>query len=110
MAPTPRSSAAGKDATGEKGKIDPFKQWLLTHGTAEYASYKREAAAPHLTYEDWAASEHPLGPFLYHLALDAWEADSSTVSISIPDVSMSNFVLMGAGRGDSAICEIGFAW
>jgi hypothetical protein len=80
MAPAPRSSAANDDATSQNGQFQPFKSWLAVYGDAEYAQYKKEAATPHLTYEDWASSDHPLGPYLYKLTLDAWDDESTSVS------------------------------
>ncbi|KAF2661614.1 hypothetical protein K491DRAFT_773936 [Lophiostoma macrostomum CBS 122681] len=78
MAPAPRTSAANVDATSPNDQFQPFKSWLAAYGDAEYAQYTREAATPHLTYEDWASSDHPLGPYLYKLTLDAWEVGSSS--------------------------------
>ncbi|ORY12750.1 hypothetical protein BCR34DRAFT_563309 [Clohesyomyces aquaticus] len=59
-------------------KFESLQSWLDIYGTAEYVVYKREAASPHLSYEDWASSQHALGPYLYHLTLDAWDEESSS--------------------------------
>ncbi|KAF2466697.1 uncharacterized protein BDR25DRAFT_73863 [Lindgomyces ingoldianus] len=59
-------------------RFESLESWLSIYGTAEYVVYKREATTPHLSYEDWASSQHVLGPYLYHLTLDAWEQESSS--------------------------------
>ncbi|KAF2018448.1 hypothetical protein BU24DRAFT_171171 [Aaosphaeria arxii CBS 175.79] len=64
--------------------LSSFPSWISIHGDAEYALYKEVESPPWLTYEEWAASEHPLGPYLYHLTLDAWDEVSSSVSKDNP--------------------------
>lgn len=60
-------------------KFESLESWLDIYGTAEYVMYKRDTASPHLSYEDWASSQHALGPYLYHLTLDVWDEESSNV-------------------------------
>lgn len=79
MAPTASSSTANANKTISNAKFDSFQSWLVIYGNAEYVLYKKSAAPPHLSYEEWASSEHPLGPYLYHLTLEAWDEVSSSV-------------------------------
>jgi hypothetical protein len=74
------SPAAQQGQTVQKTRCAIYQQWLDDYGTAEYASFKKEAATPQLSYEDWTSSEYALGPYLYRLTLDAWDAPSSSVS------------------------------
>jgi hypothetical protein len=80
MAATTRP-AAPLGLLAQRGKSDLFQQWLDDCGSAEYAIFIKEAASPRLTYEDWSCSEYALGPYLYRLTLDTWDAISSSVSI-----------------------------
>lgn len=80
MAPESHSSAIADGSTDSFPRFDSLESWLAIFGSAEYARYKNEAATPHLLYEEWKASQHVLGPYLYHLTLDAWDAGSSSVS------------------------------
>jgi uncharacterized membrane protein YcgQ (UPF0703/DUF1980 family) len=57
-----------------------FDSWLMLNGTAEYVEYRKKAKHPLLNYDDWAASEFPLGPYLYRLTLDVWDEATSSVS------------------------------
>ncbi|KAF2175560.1 hypothetical protein K469DRAFT_756165 [Zopfia rhizophila CBS 207.26] len=77
MAPASYPAASNNNSTSLGPKFDSLKSWLAIYGNAEYVLYKREAVPPHLSYEDWAASQHALGPYLYHLTLDAWDEESS---------------------------------
>lgn len=75
------SSAAAPDSpVVQNSSCDIFQQWLNEYGSAEYALYKEDTATPPLSYEDWASSQYALGPYLYRMTLDAWDAVSSSVS------------------------------
>lgn len=86
MAPDAAALAVTEESTRQNVHFDTFQSWLAIFGNAEYVMYKREAVAPYLSYEDWASSEHPLGPYLYHLTLNAWNDDTSSVSVRLRTV------------------------
>ena len=84
MAPPPSQST---DQAKPAAKDHSFQSWLANYGQEEFEMYKRTAAHPHLTYQDWASSENPLGAYLYRLTLDAWVSKASSVSFN-----MANFL------------------
>ena len=62
------------------GIFGTLESFLNIFGNAEYSHYVKSNAAPHLSYEKWASSEHVLGPYLYHLTLDTYNETTSSVS------------------------------
>lgn len=83
MAPNSRRlppSATTNRPTSDNAKFNSLESFLGVYGNAEYALYKKANPTPHLPYDDWATSEHVLGPYLYHLTLDAWDEATSSVS------------------------------
>ncbi|KAF2869188.1 hypothetical protein BDV95DRAFT_114385 [Massariosphaeria phaeospora] len=78
MAPSAQPRPGENGSNGSTMPLNSLSSWLQTYGTAEYALYKKGHATPHLTYDDWASSEHVLGPYLYYTTLDVWEEDTSS--------------------------------
>ena len=80
MAPTAPSTAAANDSHRSRQVFGTLEGFLQVYGDAEFTLYRKNNAAANLTYAEWASSEHVLGPFLYHLTLDAWDEGTSSVS------------------------------
>lgn len=89
MASNVPSSAATNNSDPTHTVFGTLESFLQVYGNAEWVSYKRNTAAPHLSYEEWVSSEHVLGPYLYHLTLDAWDEATSSVSHCIIHVFIS---------------------
>lgn len=90
MAPIKQTATVNGDYDGSCARFDSLQAWLKVYGNAEYAVWKRNNAPSHLSYEEWAASEHVLGPYLWHATLDVWEEVSSSVRLSITTLSRWN--------------------
>ena len=89
--------ATSSNSNGIMSGLDSIDGWLEKFGSAEYAVYKQTREAPHLSYDDWASSEHVLGPYLYYTTLEYLEAESSSVSTSCTIPSTIQHFLMNAG-------------
>ncbi|KAF2702706.1 hypothetical protein K504DRAFT_539532 [Pleomassaria siparia CBS 279.74] len=78
MAPNAPPTSAINNSDHAHEVFGTLESFLRLYGGAEYTLYRRNNAAPHLSYEGWASSEHVLGPFLYHLTLEAWDDATSS--------------------------------
>lgn len=87
MAPIAQPPALKNGNGDSRPRFESLQAWLKIFGAPEYAIYKKRTMAPHLNYDDWAASDHVLGPYLWHTTLDVWEGDSSSVNHPIPTLA-----------------------
>lgn len=78
MAPIAQQSVAKNGYDGSRPRYESLQAWLRTYGHAEYAIFKRDNPPAGLSYEEWSASEHVLGPYLWHATLDVWEEDDTS--------------------------------
>ncbi|KAF2000463.1 hypothetical protein P154DRAFT_563447 [Amniculicola lignicola CBS 123094] len=77
MAPAPQTQSATDNAANSGPQFNSLESFLNLYGLAEYALYKK-TATDHLSYDGWISSDHVLGPYLYHLTLDALADDSDS--------------------------------
>ncbi|KAF2641303.1 hypothetical protein P280DRAFT_308017 [Massarina eburnea CBS 473.64] len=89
MAPIAQSTSRDGQYDGSGPRFASRRAWLEKFGEAEYAAYvkdrHKEDGSPQLNYEEWKASSHVLGPYLWHATMDVWDEDTTSGESSNDD-------------------------
>lgn len=79
MAPTAQASNSRGSYNGEYPHFESRSDFLKAYGKVEYHEYRENTKNP-LSYQDWKASDHVFGAYLWNAALEIWDGCDSTVS------------------------------